>query len=226
MIKGVYDSIAERWYRGGTIYFYSDPHFSDEEMWKVRTSQREDLKNLSLKEFDEFQIKSINAKVGKKDTIVFLGDIGNLECVKKIRGYKVLIMGNHDMGSSNYKRVRNDIKYFSISIDKPETVVKTEDNHLFDEVKEGRYTISDKIILSHEPYDDPYAFNIHGHDHSGKTFNDNKHLNVCAEIINYTPVPIGDVIKSGKLKNIVNIHREAIDKQISEKLKRNNSLSN
>ena len=32
MIKGLYNSFAERWYRGGSVWFYSDPHFGDEEM--------------------------------------------------------------------------------------------------------------------------------------------------------------------------------------------------
>jgi hypothetical protein len=45
-------------------------------------------------------------------------------------------------------------------------------------------------------------------------------MNLCAEWIDYTPVPIGDIIKSGKLKNAVDIHREAIDRQAADALKR------
>ena len=93
MYKHLYDSFSH-WYRGGSIYFYSDPHFNDDEMKYLRKNYIGD---------DE-QVKAINRKIGKKDTIVFLGDIGCIDFIRKIRGYKVLIMGNHDSGASNYKR--------------------------------------------------------------------------------------------------------------------------
>lgn len=95
MTKNLYDTLAERWCRNGTIWIYSDPHFNDDEMKNLR------------KDYigDDQQVKRINSKVGKNDTIIFLGDIGDLSFIKKIRGYKVLIMGNHEKGASNYKRV-------------------------------------------------------------------------------------------------------------------------
>jgi len=210
MEKHLYDIFANKYYRGGTIYFYSDPHFGDEEMKYIR-------KNYIG---DEEQIKRINRKVSRNDTIIFLGDIGNIECVRKIRGYKVLIMGNHDKGASNYKRV---IKREPISDEKGvylSTSHIVEDNHLFDEVYEGALMISNKIILSHEPIKDlpPFMFNIHGHDHSGWfDEGDGNHFNVCAEHIDYTPVSINDIVKVGKLKNVQDIHRIAIDHQIERK---------
>lgn len=202
MYKGLYD-IFKHWYKGGRIFLYSDPHFADEEMKRLR-------KNYIS---DEEQIKRINKLVGKNDTIIFLGDIGDVECVKKIRGYKVLIMGNHDKGASNYKRVVtvSNVPEWSYA-----------DNRLFDEVYEGILTISDKIILSHEPIENlpEFLFNIHGHDHSGSFLGKN-YLNVCAENIDYTPVALNDILFSGKLKDIESIHRATIDKAIDRKAKRN-----
>ena len=32
MEKGLYDIFADKWYHGGSVYVYSDPHFNDEEM--------------------------------------------------------------------------------------------------------------------------------------------------------------------------------------------------
>lgn len=221
----------------GTIWFYSDPHFGDAHIAGYR-------KGIS----DDEQIRRINSKVGKDGTIVFLGDIGDVECIRKIKGYKVLIMGNHDSGASNYKRVVNILeeKYFNpyCSI-----IKKQEDNKLFDEVYTGCLMISDNIILSHEPVDFFYAFNIHGHDHSGHDFmhfvlNDydadmgadnmqknylstikkyelNK-LNVCAEWINYTPININTIIKSGILHSTPNIHRDTIDAATERKQQRIN----
>lgn len=185
MYKGLYD-IFKHYYHGGSIYLYSDPHFADEEMKYLRKNYIGD---------DE-QVKRIRSKVGKADTIIFLGDIGDIEYIKKLRGYKVLIKGNHDVGDTEYEKV-------------------------FDEVYRGILTISDKIVLSHEPIEglQPYLFNIHGHDHYGG-FISSRHMNVCAEHINYTPVKLDDVLKSGKLKGIESIHRITIDKATERKAKR------
>lgn len=174
MTKHLYDIFAH-WNKKGSLYFYGDTHFDDKEMIFLR----EGVSN-------EFQIKSINSKVSKNDTIVFLGDIGNPEHIKKIRGYKVLVLGNHDKGATNYKEY-------------------------FDEIYEGALMISDKIILSHEPLDFKYALNIHGHDHSN-WFKGKQHLNVCAELINYVPVSLKQVVESGMLKEIPNIHRITVNK--------------
>ena len=38
-------------------------------------------------------------------------------------------------------------------------------------------------------------------------------LNLCAEWINYTPVSLSDIIKSGVLTNISTIHRDYLDKK-------------
>lgn len=210
MYKHLYDKFSN-WYHGGQIYLLADPHFSDEEANYLR-------KNYIG---DEEQVKRINSKVGKNDTIIFLGDIGNIEYIKKIRGYKVLIMGNHDSGASNYK------KYF----EKPHpshifgsilTKTREETNsNLFDEVYEGPLVISEKVILSHEPVDLPYFLDIHGHTHGLPHRYDDKHINCVAEAINYTPVSLKDILESGVLKNVDSIHRLTIDNATERKRKKN-----
>lgn len=131
------------WYRGGRIFVYSDPHFADEEMKYIR-------KNYIG---DQEQVDRINKLVHKNDTIIFLGDIGDVEWVKKIHGYKVLIMGNHDRGRTNYERVQS--KFMECTFEYGVREVVMDDNHLFDEVYEGPLFISEKILLSHEPIDLP-----------------------------------------------------------------------
>jgi calcineurin-like phosphoesterase family protein len=238
MKKHLYDVFADRWYRGGTIWIYSDPHFSDEDTLKFHNAHFN-----TIQERDEHQIKKINSVVGKNDTIIFLGDIGNLECVKRIKGYKVLIMGNHDAGATNYIRVKDTIETFSTEDMTPEdlkkfkengwgmlsdpqhvkmyvaanevltkkyTKTRVEDNHLFDEVYEGILVVSDRLVLSHEPVSLPGLFNIHGHVHA-KVPDDDTHMNVVAEHINYEPVSLNKFFTSGKLKKIENIHRIYID---------------
>lgn len=211
MIKSLY-KIFQHWSKNGSVYLYSDPHFGDWESYTFRGLTT----NKTKEELDQFQVDNINKVVHKSDTIIFLGDIGDPSLLKKIRGYKVLITGNHDKGSSIYEEY-------------------------FDEIYTGCLTISDRIILSHEPIENcpPFLFNIHGHDHSGRDFTTyvlkdydadmsgsemsknyltciknyklNK-LNLCAEWINYTPVSLADIIKSGVLTNISTIHRDYLCK--------------
>lgn len=210
MYRHLYDQF-KHWYReGGSVWFYSDPHFADEEMKYLRANYIG----------DEEQVKRINSKLGKNDTLVILGDIGDVEWVKKLRGYKVLIMGNHDAGANNYKRVikQEEIKMYNGWL----AVGITEDNHLFDEVYEGPLFVSDRILLSHEPIDLPFVYNIHGHDHSNwYNRQKNNHLNVCAEHINYVPVNLPSIIKSGALSKIESIHRLTIDGATQAKRNRN-----
>lgn len=211
MIKSLY-KIFQHWSKNGSVYLYSDPHFGDWESYTFRGLTT----NKTKEELDQFQVNNINKVVHKCDTIIFLGDIGDPILLKKIKGYKVLITGNHDKGSSIYE-------------------------DYFDEIYTGCLIISDRIILSHEPIENcpPFLFNIHGHDHSGadfktyvlkdydadmscnemvknyltciKNYKLNK-LNLCAEWINYNPVSLTDIIKSGVLTNISTIHRNYLDK--------------
>ena len=205
MYKNLYDQFAHWFHDGkGTVYFYSDPHFNDDEMKYLRKNYIGD---------DE-QVRRINSKIGKYDTLVILGDVGDIEWVRKIRGYKVLVMGNHDKGATNYKRVKVQILVESEGIRGLKYVEK--DNHLFDEVYEGALMIAPNIILSHEPVEFPYAKNIAGHDHANKY---NGTINVCAEHIDYTPVPLKTLVEKGMLK-APDIHRETIDKAIDRKAKR------
>lgn len=258
MYKRLYD-IFNHWCEHGTIWLYSDPHFNDGEMQYLRDNYIG----------DEAQVKAINSKVGKNDTIIFLGDIGDVSFIKKIKGYKVLIMGNHDKGASNYKRIEkfeevevenylngktpNELcvelsdeeqtQYYNEARKKAEQEYRNKenfvrmghiinydfhppfmswtayfDNKLFDEVYEGPLMINDRLILSHEPIEGlpEYLFNIHGHDHSN-WYKANNHLNVCAELIKYTPINLTSLLKEGLLKNTGSIHRAIIDRAIDRK---------
>lgn len=243
MLNNLYEMFKKWSYVDGihknSVWVYSDTHFNQEDMKHLR-------KNYIG---DDQQIKRINNKVGKNDTIIILGDVGDLNFVKKIKGYKVLIMGNHEKGASNYKRVADYVEYWyddknsekfknitlskikeftdygysdKVCLDGNRVVHKlTLDNHLFDEVYEGALMINDRLILSHEPIQTlpSYMFNIHGHDHS-KWFISDHHMNVCAEHINYTPVNLINLLKTGLLKNIDSIHRTAIDNAIERKKKK------
>lgn len=189
MIQGLYDIFAH-WHKQGTVWIYSDTHFNDEDLAagvKNRPSAEEHL-------------KLINSKVGKKDTLILLGDVGDIEIARRLKGYKILIAGNHDAGMSNYKDV-------------------------FDEVYAGALIVGEKLILSHEPVDVPWAFNIHGHVHSGEPMSDNQHFNVCGEARKcYEPVNLNQFMKAGFMAKIQTIHRDTIDKATKRARKRGKKL--
>ena len=205
MLESLYDKF-KKWSDGGSVYVYSDPHFSDLDSYKLRFPDA--YKSVTdynefINKLDKMQINNINKMCNKCDTLVILGDIGNVECVKKLKaGRKILIMGNHDCGASNYKG-----------------------DNLFDEVYEGPLFIGKRILLSHEPIDFDFALNIHGHLHFKEELkSDNCSFNVCAEHINYTPVNLKDILNSGIMKDIKDIHRDTIDDAIIRKLKRNEEV--
>jgi calcineurin-like phosphoesterase family protein len=229
-LPGVYDIFNERW-NGQTVWIYSDTHFDDAEL-AAGTPGR-----LTSDE----QVAAINAKVGRKDVFIHLGDVGNIEHVRKIRGYKILIMGNHDAGRTNYERkiikeifdyekyTQEEVKekvcakypnWKSYIVEGLAGWIATVDNGLFDEVYEGPLMIGEKLILSHEPLDYSWAFNIHGHDHSGHRVPTKTHLNVCSDVIKYTPLNLNSLLKAGLTSYITSIHRSTIDTATKRKQKR------
>jgi hypothetical protein len=92
------------------------------------------------------------------------------------------------------------------------------DNKLFDEVYEGALIVGEKLILTHEPVEIPWLFNIHGHDHAGRKRQN--HLNVCSDVIGWEPVNFTSFLKSGFGSKIQTIHRATIDSATIRKAKR------
>ena len=184
-IQGLY-KIFDHWHAEGTLFIFSDPHFGDSDL-EMGIRNRPSPAEI---------VQRINAKCGRKDTLICLGDVGDVEYVKMLRAKrKILICGNHDAGHTNYERQVITQQFFKsqytkqqvldltkdlfpnckYSIDESDEIVWeiTADNMLFDEVYEGPLMIAEKIILSHEPIVNcpPWMFNIHGHVHT-KSKND------------------------------------------------------
>ena len=61
--------------------------------------------------------------------------------------------------------------------------------------------------------------NIHGHVHSNmEAYREGcKHLNLAANVCDYTPVSLGKLIKDGILSDIQGIHRMTIDRASEKK---------
>ena len=186
----LYDIFRERWERFQTAHIISDTHFGDKDLQA----------NIKDRPNDEDYVKLINSKVGKNDLLICLGDVGDIECARRLKGYKILIAGNHDAGLSNYKDV-------------------------FNEIYGGALVVGEKLILSHEPVDVPWAFNIHGYAHSGVPMSDERHFNVCGEARKcYEPVNLNQFMKAGFMAKIQTIHRNTIDSATERARKRGYKL--
>ena len=235
-LPGVYQTFEEQWGKYQTCHIISDTHFGDMDL----------KENIPNRPNDDDFIKLINSKVGRADIILHLGDVGNIDCVRRLRAaHKVLIMGNHDSGKTNYSREIKKIKFDKKKYSKEEVRsnlmikypgwridinegydfhspfeywIAEMDNCLFDEVYEGALIVGEKLILSHEPVDIPWLYNIHGHDHVGAKRPN--HMNVCSDVIGYEPINFNQFLKSGHMSKIQTIHRETIDKATDRKKKR------
>lgn len=186
MIPTLYDTF-KHWSAKGSVYIMSDTHFADEDCHVM------DPNWITPEE----QVTILNKCAHKNDTLVLLGDVGDLSYVKMLKaGYKVLIMGNHDEGATKFKEV-------------------------FDEVYEGALFISEKILLSHERIDGlDFCMNLHGHDHSRWSKDDATHMNLAANVRGFKPISLGEEIKKGLVSKVKTIHRETIDRATKTAQKR------
>ncbi len=201
MIDTLYDKFKP-WSAKGSIYIISDTHFEDADcklMDKNWISPQEHIDN-------------IKKYVHKNDTLIHLGDVGNPEWMAQIKAHKVLIMGNHDAGATNYGK---------------STIIAHNGNKInityFDEIYTGPLFIAEKILLSHEPIINGSAwFNIHGHDHNKLSYiewqNHNEiseswnELNLAANVVDYKVYNLGHGIKNGLLSYVDGVHRLTIDR--------------
>lgn len=204
------------WQENGPIWLIGDTHFDDEDCKLI------DPHWPSPQE----QINIINKCVGKNDTLIILGDVGDESFVKELKGYKVLITGNHDKGISKYIKkylvVDENNELFCVcrsfeeakeymdeyDLDKNKQLY-IKNNRMFDEVYEGPLFISPTILLSHEPVKLDFGLNIHGHVHNGKYIKQDKNsvsINLCSDCIDFTPRRLDKIYVKTK-----DIHRITID---------------
>lgn len=242
MIEGLYPPF-QHWGASGTCHIISDTHFDDPDLIHVYADRPS----------TEEQVKRINAKCGRADTLIILGDVGDISYVRQLRAkYKILVMGNHDSGASNYQRQIYKQKFYKGLFQKHEALDEMKrlypdcaysisdsydfldnvpcwevsaDNKLFDLIFTGPLMLGEKLMLSHEPIQGcNWCMNIHGHDHTRSHKNDKYHFNVCADVIGYEPINFNKWMKEGHLAPIVSIHRDTIDNATARAKKRGYKL--
>ncbi len=170
------------------LYLLSDDHYYHDKIIKY---ENRPYKN--SEEMNEDMIRLNNKTVTDEDVVLRLGDFSfggrtYIEpLMKRLKGKKYLLMGNHDKKRTvTFWKKMGFIKVFKSPI------------------------YLDKYILSHNPVSAEEIrrtkkINFHGHIHNNvhydlflKESEINEHyVNFCVEIINYTPFEI----KDEKLKN-------------------------
>lgn len=217
MIKSLYPQF-QKWAEHGTIWIISDPHFDDPESKYC---------NPNWPNAEDY-IRSIKLFIGRHDTLICLGDVGDPKYFDKFDCYKVLITGNHDAGASKYLKKEEFVDWLDFNI--AEQIIKKDkrfyigERHnikaaiykkvgFFDEVYIGPLFIADRILLSHEPIFglEEICVNIHGHTHMHPYQLAPNHINLAADVVNWGLFNLGKEIKKGLLSNTKNYHRITID---------------
>lgn len=159
----------------GNVFIISDLHFGHRNMALHRGFK-------SVEEHDQHIIDCWNSVVTKGDTVWILGDVSMEKATEYhklglLKGHKKVVLGNHDMCKPSHNAEM--LKYVNCV--------------------SGAVTNKSKgYILTHipiHPNELEYRFkiNIHGHVHE-KNINDNRYVNVCCEVVNYTPKLLKEVL--------------------------------
>lgn len=156
------------------VFFIGDTHFGHKGIIKF-SATKEARPFASIEEHNAELIRRWNSVVSPKDIVWHLGDFcfgeRHLPIAGELNGSKRLVMGNHDMYSSE-----KYLKYF---------------HKLYGAVEYKQ------CILTHIPVNpqqfDRYLLNIHGHLHTNK-LDDCRYVNVSAEQVNLTPIPYDEIL--------------------------------
>jgi calcineurin-like phosphoesterase family protein len=151
------------------VFFISDTHFGHTNMALKRGFS-------SSAEMDEHIVEQWNSVVRKSDVVYLLGDISmeksNYEILDRLKGFKKVILGNHDM---------------------PQHVTKLL-NHVNSVCGMYKYK---NFILSHAPIHEceikRFQKNIHGHVHENSV-PDARYINVSCEVVDYTPRTLDELM--------------------------------
>ena len=165
---------------GPQVWVWSDQHFGHKNI--IRFSNRP-YPNLDL--MHECMILNHNDYVAPGDISIWVGDVAFLndnaanEIIRQLNGYKILIIGNHDIQGNGVKKLDFD-ELHSVK-------------HV--EVEYGMRTYD--LVFTHYPCNfDAGTINIHGHEHVSHLYTDTpQHFNVNCELHGFKPINMNDVLE-------------------------------
>ena len=175
----------------GRVYAISDLHKGHQNMSKKRGFE-------SLEAHDEYIVKQWNSVITKKDTVMLLGDItmekDDYSFLSRLNGYKKVVLGNHDQPH----HVKSLLQHVN-------TVA-------------GMVKYKNGIVLTHAPLHRKeikrFRINVHGHVHEN-SLHDNRYFNVSAEVLDFKPILITDIIDIVKKKRS-NVMKRFVNRLISK----------
>ena len=131
-------------------------------------------------------INNFNRKIKPNDIVIFLGDLydarrihdkkemPNLDKIKRLKGYKIFVKGNHD--------VDPDKKYYDLGFD----------------IVTPRHEIGN-LVFTHEPVNvNENQINIHGHLHYCRDYwyiKPTSHIDVYTARFKYQPISVNDAVE-------------------------------
>lgn len=160
---------------GPAVWIWSDQHFGHKNIidFSNRPYPNLDLmhKCMLLNHNDYVEDGDVSIWVGD---VAFLNDTAANELIRQYKGYKILILGNHDINRKKVKKLDFD------------------EIHLLKHVQfEYGYGNTMDFVFTHYPCTnfDSRTMNIHGHEHVAHLYtNTHQHINVNCELHGYKPV--------------------------------------
>lgn len=160
---------------GPMVWVWSDQHYGHN---NILGFSNRPYPNLDL--MHKCMLLNHNDYVEPNDICIWVGDVAFLgttaanELIRQHNGYKILILGNHDISKSNVKGLDFD------------------EIHLLKHINfEYGYGQTYDFVFTHYPcknFDDR-TFNIHGHEHVAHMYtNTHQHINVNCELHGYKPI--------------------------------------
>jgi calcineurin-like phosphoesterase family protein len=167
------------------IFLVSDTHFGHANILKFIREDGSRVRTFdSVEQMDECMIERWNSVVRPQDKVYHLGDVAmsrtDIWKVGQCNGHKRLVRGNHD---------DHDMKWYT---------------PYFENIYGSRKLAG--LMLTHIPiHPDSIGkslANVHGHVHNNLSALKlgPQYYNVSVEVIDYTPVPIEEVLKNVKLR--------------------------
>lgn len=155
------------------ILCWSDTHFFQQKIIEYTGRPFTDVGAMH-----EALIANYNSVVKPTDVVLWVGDISFAGVaatdvlLNQCNGYKILVVGNHDLDRHNGK-----LKMMA-----------------FDEIHTS--LLIDNIVVTHHPWKEALPegmWNVHGHLHNHVLGMD-RHTNVCVEQLDYTPRTLQDLL--------------------------------
>lgn len=163
------------------IFVVSDTHFGHNNFLTFKDNSNNQIRPFaSCEEMDDTMIQNWNKTVRDQDIVYHCGDVffgQGHEHLWKLKGRLRLVVGNHD----DLKDVRLHKRFEKIMMWR-----------IFKELN---------CVLTHVPIHESNLYkvdyNIHGHIHEKPSPTD-RHINVCVEHHNYTPIALEELMEKRK----------------------------